>query len=237
MKIHEGSESQKGYIRTMFNDIAYSYDLLNRLLSFRIDLIWRKEVVKHLKSFEITHILDVATGTADLAIMEAKRLNTKVTGIDISEKMLEIGNAKVIKKNLNNLILLKVADAESLPFENDVFDACTVAFGVRNFSNYKNGLAEIYRVIRNGSPLVILEFSNPKTFPVKQIYGLYFKKVLPLIGRIISKNSYAYMYLPESVSKFPTEEEFANLLKLIGFSEVSFKRKTFGVATIYFAVK
>lgn len=221
----------------MFNDIAYRYDFLNRLLSFRIDILWRKSVIKYLKNYNPTHILDVATGTADLAIMEAKLLNTYVTGIDISEQMLKIGEDKVLKRNLNNLITLKVADAELLPFENESFDASTVAFGVRNFSNIRKGLTEINRVLKKGSPMVILEFSNPKSFPIKQLYSFYFKEVLPKVGKMISKNSYAYVYLPESVSKFPDEDEFTKLLIEVGFSKVDYKKKTFGIATIYFAVK
>jgi len=237
MDTAENPESQKKYIKTMFNDIASRYDFLNRLLSLRIDVLWRKVVVNHLRKFNPANVLDVATGTADLAIMEAKKLKTKVIGVDISEQMLEIGRAKVNKKNLNDLISLIEADADMLPFENDHFEACTIAFGVRNFSSFKNGLTEIYRVLKKKSPLVVLEFSNPKNFPIKQIYGLYFNKLLPTIGRVISKNSYAYTYLPKSVSKFPNENEFVKLLEEIGFRNVEFKKKSFGIATLYFAVK
>ncbi len=237
MNSFDNPDTKKIYVKTMFDNIAHSYDLLNRILSFRIDVIWRKKIIKYLKPLEINQILDIATGTADLAIMEAKHLKTKVVGVDISEEMLKFGNEKVSRNKLDHLISLKLADAESLPFENCSFDACTVAFGVRNFSNLTIGLKEIYRVLKINSPLVILEFSNPESFPIKQLYGFYFKKILPKIGKFISKNSDAYIYLPDSVSKFPTPKEFCEILKGIGFTKVGYKKNTFGISTMYFAIK
>jgi len=190
-----------------------------------------------LKPYRPQSILDVATGTADLAIQAISLKPKSIIGIDISEEMLKIGQKKIFDKKLNPIIQLKTADAENIPFENNSFDACMVAFGVRNFENLQQGLSEMYRILKPNGKVVILEFSKPTQFPIKQIYGFYFKKILPFVGKIISKNNDAYMYLPDSVSKFPDGENFILLLNKVGFNEVVAQKVSFGIASIYFGVK
>ncbi len=239
MEDHKGivDTGKKEYVRNMFNSIAKRYDFLNHFLSMNIDYLWRKKVISILKPYQLQNILDVATGTADLAI-QASILNPKqIIGIDISEEMLKVGQKKLNNKNKDCIIQLINADAENMPFENDSFDACTVAFGVRNFENLRQGLSEMHRVLKANGKVIILEFSKPTQFPVKQLYRFYFKRILPFAGKIISKNDNAYMYLPESVSKFPDREDFILLLKEVGFKELSTQKLTFGIASIYFGVK
>lgn len=221
----------------MFNSIAGRYDFLNHFLSMNIDYLWRKKVISLLKPYQPQRILDIATGTADLAIQASTLKPKQIIGIDISEEMLKIGQKKLSDKNKECLIQLMTADAENMPFENGSFDACMVAFGVRNFENLKQGLSEMHRVLEPNGKVVILEFSKPTQFPVKQIYGFYFKRILPFVGKLVSKSNDAYMYLPDSVSKFPDKAKFMMLLKEVGFKEVSAHKLSFGIASIYFGIK
>lgn len=231
----EGSKKQQ--VATMFNNISARYDLLNRVLSLGIDVIWRKKAIKLLKADQPKHILDLATGTADFAI-EALSLNPdKVTGVDISAGMLDMGRIKLKNKGLDKKIELVLGDSERLPFSNNSFDAATVAFGVRNFENLDKGLADIQRVLRPGSKLVVLEFSRPAQFPVKQFYNFYFRFILPVIGRLVSKDQTAYTYLPESVQAFPEGQAFLQHMQSAGFEKLAEKRLTFGICSIYVGEK
>ena len=196
--------SKKETVREMFDDISPKYDFLNHFLSFGIDYGWRKRLVKMLAERKPVSVLDVATGTGDLAIAIASLNPQKISGIDISEKMLEVARVKLAEKGLDKLITLRRADAEKIPFSDNSYDAITVAFGVRNYENLEKGLQEMKRVLRPGGVMLILEFSHPSSFPMKQLYGLYSRFVIPLMGRVISGNSKAYSYLPESVAAFRT---------------------------------
>ncbi len=221
----------------MFNDIAPRYDFLNHFLSAGIDIQWRKKVRRHLSPFKPKKILDVATGTGDLAI-ELSRLNPdQIVGLDIASEMIAIGDKKLLKKKLDALIKLQQGDSENLPFEDDSFDAVTVAFGVRNFENLNKGLTEMCRVMKPNGQVVVLEFSKPKKVPFKQIYNLYFKYILPGFGKLISKNSEAYTYLPDSVESFAEDKLFLQEMKSAGYKQVEQKRLTFGIATMYFGTK
>lgn len=230
-------QSKKDQVEEMFNNISPKYDLLNHLLSANIDRLWRKKAINLLKPWQPELILDVATGTADFAIAATVIKGVKVVGIDISEGMLEVGRRKVEKKNLTEIIELIKADSENLPFVNDKFDAAIVGFGVRNFENLKKGLSEIKRVLKPGGVFYILEFSKPMKTPYKQFYQFYFTRVLPFIGRMVSKNSTAYSYLPESVNEFPDGEKFLTILSEVGFVKNKSFSQTFGIASIYEAHK
>lgn len=240
MKIKPYKDQETGkkeQVEAMFDSIAGNYDFLNHFLSFGIDKIWRKKLIKLVKRRNVKNMLDVATGTADVAIKAAKIPGITIKGIDISEKMIEIGNQKVKKAGLESTITLSKGDAETILFNNDTFDAVTVAFGVRNFENLNHGLVEMHRVLKNGGAAIILEFSKPQHFPFKQLYMFYFRYILPIIGRIVSKDQSAYTYLPDSVYNFPFGNDFINELKKAGFSKCSYKTLTFGVATIYIGEK
>lgn len=226
---------QKEKIRGMFNSIAHRYDFLNHFLSLGIDRLWRKRLVKIAGKSKPRHILDVATGTADLAIELSKLKPLKITGVDISEKMLEFGQLKLQKRGLDQMIALKQSDAEKLPFSDRSFDLVTVAFGVRNFENLQNGLLEIKRVLRSGGNIAVLEFTMPRYFPVKQLYKFYFRFLLPRLGRWISNSSDAYTYLPESVESFPHGNAFTGELIRAGFIDPQIYSLTFGIASIYTA--
>ncbi|MBL7471717.1 bifunctional demethylmenaquinone methyltransferase/2-methoxy-6-polyprenyl-1,4-benzoquinol methylase UbiE [Robertkochia sediminum] len=229
---------KKQQVTQMFDTISGNYDGLNRVISFGIDVKWRKKVVRTIAATNPENALDIATGTGDLAIQMAVAMpKAKVTGLDISPGMLEVGKTKVKDKNLESRINMVIGDSEALPFEENTFDAITVAFGVRNFEDLEKGLAEIHRVLKPGGIFVVLETSVPVKFPFKQGYQMYSKMILPLIGRIFSKDRSAYAYLSESASVFPFGEAFNNILKKTGFIEVSDKPQTFGVATIYEASK
>ena len=225
-------------IAAMFDRISPKYDALNHLLSLNIDKVWRRKTAKVVAKKHPKAILDLATGTADLAIALAKR-NPKahIIGMDISEKMMETGKAKIAKQGLENQVELRYGDAAKLPFEDNSFDAVTVAFGVRNFEDLAKGLSEISRVLKPHGQTVILEFSLPERFPVKQLYNLYFKHILPKIGGIVSKDENAYAYLPVSVEKFPKPESFCNLLASNGLKDSQAKRLSLGIATLYVAIK
>lgn len=230
-------QSKKDQVEEMFNDISPRYDLLNHLLSANIDKLWRRNAIQKLKPHKPKLILDIATGTGDFAIAAARIKNAKVIGIDISQGMLEVGQKKLEKRELTETIELLKADSENLPFDNDKFDAAIVGFGVRNFENLKKGLTEINRVLKPGGVFYVLEFSKPVKSPYKQIYQFYFTKILPFIGRIISKNNSAYTYLPESVNEFPDGELFLTILAEVGFVRNKCFPQTFGVASIYEAFK
>jgi demethylmenaquinone methyltransferase/2-methoxy-6-polyprenyl-1,4-benzoquinol methylase len=224
---------QKQNVRRLFDSIAHRYDLLNHLLSGGIDIYWRRAAVESLSSLKPKRILDVATGTADFAIA-ALRLNPEeVIGVDISEAMLEFGRRKLAAKKLSDKIRLETGDAENLEFPDNHFDAAIVAFGARNFENLEGGLSEMRRVLKTRGMLVVLEFSKPRVFPFKQLYFFYFLNILPLVGRIISKDKEAYRHLPDTVMQFPDGEEFLDVLRKIGFSSVNQRSLTFGIATIY----
>jgi demethylmenaquinone methyltransferase/2-methoxy-6-polyprenyl-1,4-benzoquinol methylase len=229
--------SKKGQVEKMFDNISKEYDILNRVISFGIDISWRKKIVKILKSKNPSTILDVATGTGDLAIEMVKTNAKKIIGLDISKGMLDVGINKIKHKNLNNTIEMIIGDSENLKYDDNFFDAVTVSFGVRNFESLDLGLSEIFRVLKPNGSLVILETSNPTKFPFKQFYIVYSKFILPTIGKIFSKDKLAYNYLSESSAEFPYGEKFNNILKKIGFSNVVDFPQTFGVATIYVASK
>jgi demethylmenaquinone methyltransferase / 2-methoxy-6-polyprenyl-1,4-benzoquinol methylase len=228
---------KKEQVRTMFNDIAPRYDFLNHFLSAGIDRRWRKKAVRILRSNNPKTILDVATGTADLAIEACQISPGRITGIDIAEDMLAIGRNKIKAKNLDSVITLETGDSENLHFHDESFDAVMVAFGVRNFENLEKGLREMHRVLSPKGMVMVLEFSKPVKFPVKQLYNFYFRNILPGLGRLISGNSSAYTYLPESVGKFPTGEAFTKLLENVGFTDTKHRSLTFGIASIYTGIK
>ncbi|HOK98050.1 MAG TPA: bifunctional demethylmenaquinone methyltransferase/2-methoxy-6-polyprenyl-1,4-benzoquinol methylase UbiE [Bacteroidales bacterium] len=232
------TRSKKERVRGMFNAIAHQYDFLNHFLSLGIDYYWRKKAIKQLSFNPPSAILDVATGTADVAIMAARYFpGCNIVGIDISEKMLNIGQQKVARRNLSSRISLQLADSENMPFANNTFDAVMSAFGVRNFENLDSGLAEMFRVLKPGGKVVILEFSQPTLFPFRQIYRFYFHKILPFIGRTISRDKRAYTYLPESVEIFPFGNNFLHLLENAGFKQCKYYPLTLGIATIYVGTK
>lgn len=221
----------------MFDQIAPKYDFLNHFLSLGIDKLWRKRAIRILSDFKSDEILDVASGTGDFAIAASKLKPRKIVGFDLSEQMLNVGRTKVKQLGLDGLIEFRKGDSEDMPFSDEQFDAIIVAFGVRNFENLEEGLKEFRRVLKNDGVVLILEFSKPKYFPMKQLYFFYFFKILPFIGRMVSKDQSAYSYLPESVMAFPDDQRFLNLLQRIGFSRTRQHRLTFGIATIYQAQK
>lgn len=228
---------KKEQVAQMFDNISGNYDGLNRVISFGTDIKWRKKVLSMVSKNHPKLILDVATGTGDLAILMTATKADKIIGLDISAGMLEVGKQKIALKNMNNQIDMILGDSESIPFDNDYFDAITVAFGVRNFENLEAGLSEILRVLKPNGTFVILETSVPTKFPFKQGYTLYTKYIMPLIGKIFSKDNAAYTYLSESASNFPFGEALNNILRKVGFIEVASHPQTFGVATIYEASK
>jgi demethylmenaquinone methyltransferase/2-methoxy-6-polyprenyl-1,4-benzoquinol methylase len=233
----ENTESKKEQVATMFNNISKKYDFLNHFLSLGIDILWRKKAINLLKETQPKQILDIATGTGDFAIAAIKLNPTKVIGIDISEGMLNVGKQKIKQKGLQEIIELKLGDSEKLEFSDNTFDAYTVGFGVRNFENLEKGLSEMHRVLKPNGTAIILEFSKPKTFPVKHIYNFYFNKMLPGIGKLVSKDNRAYTYLPESVEAFPDGEKFTTILTNIGYKNPVAIPLMFGIASIYKATK
>ncbi|RPD39263.1 bifunctional demethylmenaquinone methyltransferase/2-methoxy-6-polyprenyl-1,4-benzoquinol methylase UbiE [Chitinophaga barathri] len=235
----EGSKlSKKEQIAHMFDDIAGRYDFLNHFMSLGVDVQWRKKALKLLAPLQPKTLLDVATGTGDVAIMAHHMLKPeKITGIDISEGMLTLGREKVAKAGLDGVITLQQGDSETISFPDATFDAITAAFGVRNFENLEKGLAEMCRVLKPGGKAVILEFSNPTKTPVKQLYNFYFRYITPLIGKWIARSQAAYSYLPESVKAFPQGQAMCDILHKVGFQAVTCKTLTFGICSIYCATR
>lgn len=228
---------KKEQVAQMFDNISSNYDGLNRIISFGTDINWRKKVLKIVSQTQPRIILDVATGTGDLAILMTQTGAKKIYGLDISAGMLDIGRQKITQKNMSQKIEMILGDSEAMPFEDNFFDAITVAFGVRNFENLEIGLSEILRVLKPNGTFVILETSVPVRFPFKQGYAFYTKFILPQIGRFFSRDNSAYAYLSESASNFPFGEDLNNILRNVGFISVSCYPQTFGVATIYKASK
>lgn len=229
--------SKKEEVAEMFNNISGKYDFLNHFLSLGIDKIWRKKAVELLKEIKPNRILDLATGTGDFAIESLSLKPQEIVGMDISEGMLEVGRQKMKKRGFDNIISMRLGDSEALPFDDNYFDALTVGFGVRNYENLDKGLSEMLRVVRPGGKLVILEFSKPKRFPVKQYYAFHSKYIIPFFGKRISKDEKAYAYLPESVAAFPEGKDFENILNRLGYKEVKAKLVAGGIATIYSGLK
>lgn len=237
LPVPESTLTKKEQVAEMFDRISHKYDFLNGLLTLGIDKIWRKKAIKSLKSIQPKTILDVATGTGDFAIASLQLNPIQVIGVDISSGMLEKGKEKILKQNLENIITLTLGDSENLPFEDDQFEAITCAYGVRNFEDLKKGLKEIHRVMKPGGKLAILELSKPKRFPIKQFFDVYFRYILPKIGKMFSKDNRAYTYLPESVHVFPEGKEFAAILEECGFRNAQQRPLTFGICTLYNAEK
>ena len=226
-------EGKKPHIERMFNSIAPRYDVLNRMLSGGVDQQWRRVVMKEVLDSQPQRLLDVATGTADLALMAARKGVPQVIGVDIADQMLEVGRRKVSKADLDGRVELLNGDAEKLPFSDKQFDVATVAFGVRNFEDLAAGLHQIHRVLRPGGKLIVLEFSRPRVFPVKQLYAFYNRFILPAVGKLVSGDSGAYTYLPESIAVFPEGDEFLNWMDEAGFTQRKARRLTFGIASVY----
>jgi demethylmenaquinone methyltransferase/2-methoxy-6-polyprenyl-1,4-benzoquinol methylase len=233
----EDRAGKKQQVARMFDSISGNYDFLNHFLSLGIDIRWRKKAIKLLAKSKPKLILDVATGTGDFAVETLKLNPDQVIGVDISEGMLEVGRKKMKARGIDHKIDLRLGDSENLPFEENKFDAVIVAFGVRNFENLEKGLTEMQRVLKPGGQLVVLEFSKPRTFPFKQLYNFYFKFVLPKIGRLVSRDSAAYTYLPESVQAFPDGTDFTNILNRIGFNYTTCQSLTFGISSLYTGTK
>lgn len=231
------NQEKKEQVEEMFDSIAPTYDRLNRILSMRIDVRWRKNVIQLLKKQQPASILDIATGTGDLAIAMNSLSANKIVGLDLSEQMLKVAAKKLEEFQLNQRIELVKGDSEQLPFDDDSFDAITCAFGVRNFGNLQAGLKEMHRVINEKGQVIILEFSKPKNKIIQKLYYFYFFNVLPFVGNLLSGDQRAYSYLPESVNAFPSGKEFESVLKQAGFKTVVCKPQTFGICTIYQAKK
>lgn len=233
----EGDKTKKEQVADMFDNISRKYDLLNHTLSLGIDILWRRKAIRLLKPFAPQTVLDIATGTGDFAVEAVKLKPKKIIGVDISEGMLEVGREKIAQKGLDDLIELNYGDAENLAFEDNKFDVLTVAFGVRNFENLKKGLSEMFRVTSEGGHVMIIEFSKPRKFPVKQLFNFYFNTILPKIGKLVSKDNAAYKYLPESVAAFPDGLAFLKILNEVGYKEAKCIPLTFGISSIYWARK
>lgn len=237
VKPYNTDRSKKEEVAEMFNNISGKYDFLNHFLSLGIDHLWRAKAVKELKEIQPKRILDIATGTGDFAIASLKLNPTEVIGMDISSGMLEVGKEKMKKKKVDNIISMRLGDSEDLPFEDNYFDGLTVGFGVRNFENLEKGLSEMLRVIRPGGKAIILEFSKPKKFPVKQGFGLISKYIIPFFGKLISKDDKAYAYLPESVAAFPEGKAFEDILRKLNYQNIKSMPVSGGIATIYVGSK
>lgn len=236
IKPYNSLESKKDQVKHMFNMIASKYDVLNHTLSLGMDYVWRKKAIKKILN-NPKEILDIATGTADFAISAAKHTQANITGIDISDQMIYVGNKKIKQKKLHNRIKLSIEDSENLPYLDNSYDAITAGFGVRNFENLEKGLSEIHRVVKKNGYVVILEPSTPKAFPLKQIFSIYFQKILPFIGSLVSKDKSAYSYLPNSVKSFPEGDDFLKILNNQGFSKTNYYPLSFGIVSLYVAIK
>lgn len=233
----ESTDSKKVQVEAMFDNISGKYDFLNHFLSFSLDKYWRRSAIELLKGDRPEMLLDVATGTGDMVKAALRLAPSKITGIDLSEGMLQVARKKKFPPSKNTLIEFVKGDSEDLPFPDQSYDAVTVAFGVRNFENPIKGLSEMLRVLRPGGKLVVLEFSKPVVFPFAQIYRFYFRYILPFFGKMLSKDKSAYSYLPESVSLFPEGNRFVDLLDEAGYRECHFRPLTFGVVTLYTGIK
>jgi demethylmenaquinone methyltransferase/2-methoxy-6-polyprenyl-1,4-benzoquinol methylase len=234
--------SKREQVAEMFDNISPKYDLLNHVLSGGIDILWRKRAIRELRAsknppYVPQTILDIATGTGDFALEALSLKPQKIVGVDISEGMLAIGREKMKKRGVEHIIEMRLGDSEGLPFSDNEFDAVIVSFGVRNFEHLLKGLTDMHRVTRPGGVCVVLEFSNPRQFPFKQLYGFYSRTILPLIGRVVSKDSSAYTYLPESVQAFPDGPDFLRIYEKAGFTNTKWIPLTFGVASIYIGHK
>lgn len=230
-------KSKKEEVAEMFNNISKKYDFLNHFLSVGIDKIWRKKAVAQLKDIQPKKLLDLATGTGDFALSLLKLKPTEIIGMDISKGMLEVGRKKMKEKKVDHIISMQLGDSENLPFEDGYFDGLTVGFGVRNYENLEKGLSEMLRVLRTGGKAVILEFSKPKKFPVKQYYKFHSKYLIPFFGKLISKDNRAYTYLPDSIQAFPEGKNFEAILKKVGYTNVKSILVSGGIATIYIGMK
>ena len=238
VKPYRPEGSKKEQVAAMFNAISPKYDALNRILSAGIDQSWRRKTLREIRATGALNLLDVATGTADLALALAKGIpGSRVVGVDISAGMLEVGRSKVRARDLEGRVRLDLGDGEQLPYEESSFGAVTVAFGVRNFENLEQGLRDMRRVLQPGGSLAVLEFSQPTAWPLRSLYLFYFKNILPRIGRMVSKDASAYTYLPNSVQAFPYGEAFAAKLREAGFKSVRVRPLTFGIASLYLAIK
>ena len=238
IKPYNSSDEKGKVVKEMFDNIASTYDTLNHRLSWNIDKSWRKKAIRRLAPFSPKTILDIATGTGDFAIMSAKMLLPKtLIGADISDKMMEIGRQKVKEEGLDGIISFQKEDCLNLTFPSNTFDAVTAAFGIRNFQDLERGLGEMYRVLKKGGHLCIIELTTPISFPMKQLFKIYSKVVLPFYGRLISKDSSAYDYLNKTIAAFPQGETMMNILQSAGFTKTSFTRLTFGICTMYIAEK
>jgi demethylmenaquinone methyltransferase/2-methoxy-6-polyprenyl-1,4-benzoquinol methylase len=233
----EDLAGKKEQVARMFDNISGHYDFLNHFLSLGIDIAWRRKAIRQLRTVNPKWILDVATGTGDFAVEALKLRPEKIIGVDISEGMLEVGRKKMKDRGYDPVIELRSGDSENLPFEENKFDAVIVAFGVRNFENLGKGLSEMFRVLRPGGKVVVLEFSTPTVFPLKHLYRFYFYLVLPKIGRWISRDKAAYTYLPESVQAFPDGKNFMNILSHLGFKQTTCTPLTFGISSLYTGIK
>ena len=234
---YHNDNDKKNEVRAMFNSIARSYDFLNHFLSFGIDILWRKRVIRELKKYAPNLVLDVATGTGDLAIMAAHKMPAKMIGVDLSAEMIAVGNQKIRNKLLTEVITLEVGDAEKINYTDQTFDAAMVAFGVRNFENLEKGLLEINRVLKQDQPLLVLEFSKPRHFPIKELYHFYSFHLLPVIGRMVSKDARAYTYLPESIKAFPSGDAFIQVMENCNFTNCRQIALSARIATIYIGHK
>jgi len=232
------SATKKEQVADMFNNISKTYDFLNHFMSLGIDILWRKKAIGELKKLKPQLMLDVATGTGDFAFEAIQILNpAKVIGVDISQGMLDVADKKIKKRGLSDRFEVRLGDSEKLLFEDNTFDAVTVAFGVRNYENLEQGLSDMLRVLKPGGKIVILEFSKPQKFPIKQLYNFYFNSITPAIGKMFSKNNDAYKYLPESVAAFPDGKNFLTLMHKVGFKDTKFQPLTFGISSIYTGIK
>lgn len=233
----EDSSTKKQQVARMFDSISGRYDFLNHFLSLGIDILWRKKAIALLRDLQPKIILDVATGTGDFSIEALSLKPEKIIGVDISEGMLEVGRQKMRKRKFDSIIELRLGDSENLPFTDNFFDAVIVAFGVRNFEDMKGGLTEMLRVVKPGGKVIVLEFSRPSKFPMKQLYSVYFTTILPLIGRWVSRDQAAYRYLPESVQAFPDGKDFVKILSDIGYKNPQCNPLTFGISSLYWGTK
>lgn len=237
VKPYKTNKSKKKEVARMFDNISGKYDFLNHFLSMGTDKLWRRKAIKMLKPFSPKNILDVATGTGDFALAALTLKPDKIVGVDISSGMLDKGRIKIQKKKVSHIIEMTQADSENLPFDDNTFEAVTVAFGIRNFEDLKKGLSEMLRVVKPGKPIAIIEFSKPKKFPVKQLFNFYSKKIIPKLGKSISKDAAAYQYLPDSIAVFPEGKELVDILQQTGYKNVIVKPLSGGIASIYLGLK